>query len=115
MAELVSPLVSIQASQPGSQSPQPEEKGREEDLAAARIQAGFRGYQSRKQAKAMKEQEEQEQPPSAPPTDDGPKTDGEATQPKEEEEVDIDLNDPEVASAAAKIQVPILKFQTFPH
>ncbi|XP_066301499.1 neurofilament heavy polypeptide-like isoform X2 [Branchiostoma lanceolatum] len=94
----------IQASQPGSQSPQPEEKGREEDLAAARIQAGFRGYQSRKQAKAMKEQEEQEQPPSAPPADDGPKTDGEAAQPKEEEEVDIDLNDPEVASAAAKIQ-----------
>ncbi|KAI8515312.1 binding of sperm to zona pellucida [Branchiostoma belcheri] len=96
----------IQASQPGSQSPQPEEKGssREEDLAAARIQAGFRGYQSRKQAKALKEQEDQEQPASA-PTDDGPKADGEATKPaEEEEEIDIDLNDPEVANAAAKIQ-----------
>ncbi|XP_019613449.1 PREDICTED: ABC transporter F family member 4-like isoform X3 [Branchiostoma belcheri] len=97
---------SIQASQPGSQSPQPEEKGssREEDLAAARIQAGFRGYQSRKQAKALKEQEDQEQPASA-PTDDGPKADGEANKPaEEEEEIDIDLNDPEVANAAAKIQ-----------
>ncbi|XP_019613447.1 PREDICTED: ABC transporter F family member 4-like isoform X1 [Branchiostoma belcheri] len=96
----------IQASQPGSQSPQPEEKGssREEDLAAARIQAGFRGYQSRKQAKALKEQEDQEQPASA-PTDDGPKADGEANKPaEEEEEIDIDLNDPEVANAAAKIQ-----------
>ena len=57
--------------------------------AALKIQSSFRGHQARKEVKSMKDKEE------------------EADEKKEEnqdEEIDIDLNDPEVGNAALKIQ-----------
>merc|ERR1712194_52233 len=58
--------------------------------AATKIQASFRGSQSRKEVKSMKEKEETVQQ--------------DVTEPGEEEEIDIDMDDPETAKAATKIQ-----------
>ena len=70
--------------------------------AATKIQAGFRGSQARKQVQAMKDEKE---------TDSAPAEGNE--QPKEEnEEIDIDLEDPEVADAAVKIQAGFRGHQT---
>ena len=53
--------------------------------AALKIQAGFKGHQARKQVQEMKQEKKVENT-------------------AKEEEVDIDLNDPEVGDAALKIQ-----------
>jgi hypothetical protein len=58
--------------------------------AATKIQASFRGSQSRKEVKSMKEKEEAVQQ--------------DVTEPEAEEEIDIDMDDPETAKAATKIQ-----------
>ena len=66
--------------------------------AALKIQAGFKGHQARKEVKAMKEAKE--------PMETEAVESAESTEPAEtkEEEIDIDLEDPEVADAALKIQ-----------
>ncbi|XP_052805343.1 uncharacterized protein LOC128234843 isoform X2 [Mya arenaria] len=70
--------------------------------AALKIQAGFRGHQTRQQ---LKDKQAQSQEPKT----DEPK---EAEALAEEEEVDIDLNDPEVGAAALKIQAGFRGHQT---
>ncbi|CAH1796276.1 unnamed protein product [Owenia fusiformis] len=67
----------------------------EVEKAALKIQGQFKGFKARKQVKAMKEEEK-------PIENETPKDE---VKPKdEEEEVDIDLEDPEVEKAALKIQ-----------
>ena len=67
------------------------------EAAATKIQAGFIGHQTRKEMKAQKEENDETQ------------ADDKTKEVKEEgkgldEEIDIDLNDPEVEAAATKIQ-----------
>ena len=83
--------------------PAPEEEEIDIDLndpdvgnAAVKIQAGFRGHQTRKAMKTKKEEPEHIK----------------ETQVQEEEEIDIDLNDPEVGNAAVKIQAGFRGHQT---
>merc|ERR1711956_18414 len=59
-------------------------------LAATKIQASFRGSQSRKEVKSMKEKEKI--------------VEETVTAQEVEEEIDIDMDDPETAKAATKIQ-----------
>ena len=68
--------------------------------AALKIQAGFRGYKTRKEVKDQMAKEEKK----------GEETKVEKKK-EEEEEVDIDLNDPEVEQAALKIQAGFKGFQ----
>ncbi|XP_021374264.1 titin-like isoform X3 [Mizuhopecten yessoensis] len=77
--------------------------------AALKIQAGFRGYKTRKEVKENLESEgdktEGEKPSEETKTTEEAKPEEEAkTEKTKEEPVDIDLNDPEVAKAATKIQ-----------
>ena len=78
--------------------------------AALKIQAGFKGHQARKEVKKLKEEKEGgevEEPATVeeePQADDVPAKSHEPAEAKEEEEIDIDLDDPEVADAALKIQ-----------
>ena len=65
-------------------------------MAAEKIQAGFRGLQDRKMVKNMKEKQAMELGQQNSPT---PAANG-----QEDEEVDIDLEDPEVQKAAVTIQ-----------
>merc|ERR1712129_678540 len=58
--------------------------------AATKIQASFRGSQSRKEVKSMKEKEET--------------VEESVTAQEAVEEIDIDMDDPETALAATKIQ-----------
>merc|ERR1712008_262580 len=58
--------------------------------AATKIQASFRGSQSRKEVKSMKEKEEI--------------VEQNVTAEEAAEEIDIDMDDPETAIAATKIQ-----------
>ena len=118
----------------------------EENAAAIKIQAGFRGSQARKQIKAMKDQEEESSIATSDDTEaydcseNSSEDDGGVTQIvkarsemeidcaattiqggyKEisekdaeviEEEVDIDLDDPDVANAATKIQASFKRHQ----
>lgn len=62
--------------------------------AATKIQATFRGHRVRKDEVVQKREEELNEQMEKLHTD----------APKEEEEIDIDLNDPEVMKAASKIQ-----------
>ncbi|KAJ8315978.1 hypothetical protein KUTeg_005992 [Tegillarca granosa] len=74
----------------------------EVEKAATKIQAGFKGYKTRKEMKGGKaEEQETEKAPSS----------EQVSKPDEEEEVDIDLNDPEVEKAAVKIQAGFKGFQ----
>lgn len=79
------------------------------EKAAVKIQAGFRGHLSRqKLSQAHLEQSSSKtEGPSTSGQDAGPS--GQATGGQEEEEVDIDLNDPDVADAAVKIQAGFKK------
>ncbi|XP_033758760.1 titin-like isoform X3 [Pecten maximus] len=89
--------------------------------AALKIQAGFRGYKTRKEVKESLETEEGKTSEEAPqtegekPSEQTEEAKQEETKPEEvkqeesttetqQETVDIDLNDPEVAKAATKIQ-----------
>merc|ERR1712051_673768 len=62
----------------------------ETEKAATKIQASFRGSQSRKEVKSMKEKHEV--------------VEESVTAQEAEEEIDIDMDDPETAKAATKIQ-----------
>jgi hypothetical protein len=77
--------------------------------AATKIQAGFKGHQTRKEMKKRKEGDQD--------ADKEAEKEGQAHQDKEEkdtqvEEIDIDLNDPEVEQAATKIQAGFKGHQT---
>ena len=67
--------------------------------SAAKIQASFKGKQVRKEVAKMKEETIQNFSEG-----DLAKTETEEIEKKADEEIDIDLNDPEVANSAAKIQ-----------
>jgi len=64
----------------------------EVEMAATKIQAGYKGMRDRKKVRSMKNKDE---------NDDG---DGEHKEDDQVEEMDIDLNDPDVEVAATKIQ-----------
>ncbi|XP_052060997.1 glutamic acid-rich protein-like isoform X6 [Mytilus californianus] len=68
------------------------------EKAAIKIQAGFKGFQTRKEMQSKKSETEV-------------KTE-EKKEEKQEEEVDIDLNDPETANAALKIQAGFRGYKT---
>jgi len=78
----------------------PAELERDPDLknAASKIQASFRGHMARKAA----EKKCQEEIDAAELTKEMDKL--ESKSPKEEEELDVDLNDPSLSVAAVKIQ-----------
>merc|ERR1711879_824591 len=65
--------------------------------AATKIQAGFKGMKARKEVSAKKNeiQDQKEESTTA---------EAKAEYSKKEEEIDIDLNDPDVEQAATKIQ-----------
>merc|ERR1711881_614109 len=68
----------------------------EVQAATEKIQAGYKGLKTRRASKDKQEDSDKDKPP----TDEGK----EKIEPAEEEEVDIDLEDPEVQAATAKIQ-----------
>ena len=72
------------------------------EAAATKIQAGFKGHKTRKEMQSKKEADNEDK------NDNVPEISVEAGTPRkaadEEEEVDIDLEDPEVEAAATKIQ-----------
>ncbi|XP_060079840.1 titin-like [Ylistrum balloti] len=81
--------------------------------AALKIQAGFRGYKTRKEVKESLQGEDGKPSEETPQTDEGKPSEGTTEEAKQEEakteetkedQVDIDLNDPDVAKAATKIQ-----------
>ena len=77
--------------------------------AATKIQAGFRGSQARKEVAAMKEEDKKDSLNADTTADETLPTDSSAEVAKilievDLEDVDIDLDDPEVADAALKIQ-----------
>ena len=68
----------------------------EVQAATEKIQAGYKGLKTRRALKDKQEDSDKDKPP----TDEGK----DKIEPAEEEEVDIDLEDPEVQAATAKIQ-----------
>ena len=74
--------------------------------SAAKIQASFKGKQVRKEVAKMKEEQSQSNSEV-----NIVKTETEEIEKKADEEIDIDLNDPEVANSAAKIQASFKRKQ----
>ena len=68
--------------------------------AATKIQASFKGKKARDEVKKMKEEKEVDESAKI----DEPEKEEDTVKVKEEEEIDIDLDDPEVNEAATKIQ-----------
>merc|ERR1711874_190282 len=83
----------------------------ETEKAALKIQAGFRGYQTRKDIKPAEEGGEAAATEQTAETQEGQKEEDVKKNEQEEEEVDIDLNDPEVEKAATKIQAGFKGFK----
>lgn len=88
----------------------------ETEKAALKIQAGFKGYQTRKEIAAKKEESQKQTEEEKPAEAEKP---AESEQPADSEkpaeskpEDDIDLNDPEVEKAAVKIQAGFKGFKT---
>ncbi|XP_052283963.1 uncharacterized protein LOC127880669 isoform X4 [Dreissena polymorpha] len=71
----------------------------ETEKAALKIQAGFKGYQTRKEIKAKRETQEATKADFNKPEPDG-------------KNIDIDMDDPEVVEAATKIQAGFKGFKT---
>merc|ERR1712154_253600 len=67
------------------------------EQAATKIQAGFKGMKARKEVSVKKNEIQNQKEESLPAED-------KAEENKKEEEIDIDLNDPDVEQAATKIQ-----------
>lgn len=74
--------------------------------AALKIQSSFRGHKARKEVKSIKSEVSESAPPATESAEVTAEPDVAAPEAKAEgeEEVDIDLNDPEVQGAALKIQ-----------
>ena len=71
------------------------------EKAATRIQAGFKGHKTRKEMAALKTKEK---PHSEPSENETKEVEEAGEYKKTDEEIDIDLTDPEVEKAATKIQ-----------
>ena len=82
----------------------------EVEAAATKIQAGFKGHKARKEVEAKRQQtgEKGDEAEGDEKTEKEPQQHNDA----EEEVVDIDLDDPEVAAAATKIQAGFKGHQT---
>ena len=79
----------------------------EVEMAAVKIQSGFRGYQARKEVEIMKVDKDGDIGPKMDSTKTsavGSTTSQSSCSDFEDEEIDIDLGDPEVGKAAVKIQ-----------
>lgn len=72
--------------------------------AATKIQASFRGHKVREEAQQLREKKSEELKVQASKDAISSSPSNVETQPKEQEPIDIDLNDPEVGAAALKIQ-----------
>ena len=104
-----------QEGQTESEEPAAEKETQEEEIdidlddpevneAATKIQAGFKGKKARDEVKKMKEEKEAGETEGGESEEADKKAKEDITEKETEEEIDIDLDDPEVNEAATKIQ-----------
>lgn len=93
--EVQAAATKIQASFRGHKAREDVKQKKEEEAAALKIQSSFRGHKAREQVKEIKESRSGESVEASPTKE---------PEKPAEDEVDIDLNDPEVQGAALKIQ-----------